>query len=177
MRQRKQWASWWVGFPCPLSVGPLPFWAVCPVFIWSFFCFWGTDGGDLLVGLHLPQQFRLQMSFVFPNSVLACPSTVSVFHLGGLSLFLPTLCLLHQAVIATSPAAKMGSYVLLHGHGFPICPVPGHTLCLHSHSFAFQTAPSFAPNSVKTLQYTKTKVREQLQQVWKSLPSLIFLSI
>ena len=66
----------------------------------------------------------------------------------------------------------MDSCVLLHGYGFPIWPVPNDTLCLHSHSFAFQTAPSFALNSMKTLQYTKTKVREQLQQVQKELTIL-----
>lgn len=66
----------------------------------------------------------------------------------------------------------MGDCVLLHGHGFPVWPVPGDTFCLHSHSFAFQTAPSFTLNSMKTLQHTKTKVREQLRQVRKELTIL-----
>lgn len=40
---------------------------------WAQFSFglpFATDIGALLVGLHIPQQFQLQMSFVFPISTM-----------------------------------------------------------------------------------------------------------
>lgn len=71
--------SFVTSFPASLSCGrPLPLAA-------------NIHTETLLVALHLPSLFQLQLSSAFPNSILSCLGSALVFFLGSLTPLLPSL--------------------------------------------------------------------------------------